>query len=124
MQVERVRAPLRAEADDRARLSLQPAKMVNAPQSGGSVRLVCRIEAANNWLEPVLTFLSFATPSPSADTLSTSHRSITYTDSTGSATNPSAVALGKPDCTVPMSCSTFTLTIGIYEGKVRRRLTF
>ena len=59
----------------------------------------------------LLTFLSFATPSPSADTLSTSHRSITYTDSTGSATNPSAVVLGKPDCTVPMSCSTFTLTI-------------
>src|ERR1700736_1085716 len=57
------------------------------------------------------SFRTSATPAPALDTLSTSHRSITYTDSTGSATNPSAVALGKPDCTVPMSCSIFTLTI-------------
>jgi PKD domain/Dockerin type I domain len=56
------------------------------------------------------------TPSPTSDTLSTSHRSITYTDSTGSLTNPSAVALGKPDCTVPMSCSTFDLTIDSSVG--------
>jgi hypothetical protein len=57
-----------------------------------------------------------AAPSPASATLSTSNRSITYTDSTGSLPNPSAVGLGAPVCTVPMSCSTFTLTIDSSVG--------
>lgn len=59
----------------------------------------------------LLAMFSFATPAPPAGTLSTANRSITYTDSTGSLPNPSGVALGAPNCTAPMSCSTFNLTI-------------
>src|SRR3984893_16551733 len=50
-------------------------------------------------------------PSPAGDTLSTSHRSITYTESGAMVPNDTGVALGVPDCTVPNSCSTFNLTI-------------
>jgi len=63
------------------------------------------------FLGVLLAMFSFATPAPTAATLSTSNRSITYTDSTGSAPNPSGVALGVPNCTAPNSCSTFLLTI-------------
>src|SRR5260370_25107374 len=61
----------------------------------------------------LLVMLSLAQggPSPASGTLSTSNRSLTYMDAVGSATNPSHLALGKPDCTVPNSCSIYTLTI-------------
>jgi PKD repeat protein len=55
-------------------------------------------------------------PSPASATLSTSHRSITYNDPTGSSPNPSHLANGKPICTVPGSCSTFTLTVDSSVG--------
>src|SRR2546423_10300925 len=59
-----------------------------------------------------LAMLSFATPAPPADTLSTSHPSVTYTDSTGAPPNLTGVALGKPNCGPTNSlCSIFTLTI-------------
>lgn len=54
---------------------------------------------------------SFAAPAPASGTLSTSNSSIAYTDMTGSAPNPSGVALSQPNCTAPNSCSTFLLTI-------------
>src|SRR5258708_16387512 len=61
----------------------------------------------------LLVMLSLAQggPSPASGTLSTSNRSLTYMDAVGSATNPSHLALGKPNCTVPNSCSIYTLTI-------------
>src|SRR5260370_6150892 len=61
----------------------------------------------------VLTFAQVPTPgpSPASGTLSTANRSLAYMDPVGSNTNPSHLALGKPDCTVPNSCSTFTLMI-------------
>jgi PKD repeat protein len=57
-----------------------------------------------------------AAPSPGSDTLSTSHRSITYTESGAQVPNETGVALGVPDCTVPNSCSTFDLTINSSVG--------
>lgn len=68
--------------------------------------------AVGSWL----AMWSFAVPAPAGDTLSTANRSITYTDSTGSLPNPSGVALGAPNCTAPMSCSTFNLTIDASVG--------
>jgi uncharacterized repeat protein (TIGR01451 family) len=64
----------------------------------------------------LLAMFSFAQvptpgPSPASGTLSTSNRSLTYMDPVGSNTNPSHLALGQPDCTVPNSCSIYTLTI-------------
>src|SRR5438270_2112603 len=64
----------------------------------------------------LLAILSFAPrvtadPSPSGATLSTSNRSITYTESGPMVQNDTGVALGQPDCTVPNSCSIFNLTI-------------
>jgi PKD repeat protein len=65
--------------------------------------------AAAAWL----TAVSFATPSPATATLSTSNKSITYTDSTGAPPNLTAVALGKPNCgPSDAACSVFTLNIG------------
>jgi hypothetical protein len=52
-----------------------------------------------------------ASPTPAGATLSTSNRSITYTESGAMTPNETGVALGAPDCTVPNSCSTFNLTI-------------
>jgi len=64
----------------------------------------------------MLAMLSFAQvptpgPSPASGTLGTANRSLAYMDPVGSNTNPSHLALGKPDCTVPNSCSIYTLTI-------------
>ena len=61
----------------------------------------------------VLTFAQAPTPgpSPASGTLSTANRSLTYMDPVGSNTNPSHLVLGKPNCTVPNSCSIYTLTI-------------
>src|ERR1700730_4771626 len=65
----------------------------------------CSIGASIGWF-------SLAAPSPAADTLSTSHRVITYTDSTGSPPNPSGVALSMPNCGPGDTlCSVFLLTI-------------
>jgi len=59
-----------------------------------------------------LAMISFATPTPTSGTLSTSNRTVTYMESAGGVIpNPSEVALSMPNCTVPMSCSTFLLTI-------------
>src|SRR5437773_186435 len=59
-----------------------------------------------------LAMFSFATPTPTSGTLSTSNRSITYMESDGGVVpNPSEVALSMPNCTAPNSCSTFNLTI-------------
>ncbi len=59
-----------------------------------------------------LAVLSLATPAPPADTLSPSHPSVAYTDSTGAPPNLTGVALGKPNCGPTNSlCSIFTLTI-------------
>ena len=56
--------------------------------------------------------LSFATPTPAGDVLSTSHRMITYTDSTGAPANPSPIATGVPQCGPTNAlCSVFNLTI-------------
>src|ERR1700730_200344 len=59
-------------------------------------------------------------PSPGTAALSTSNRSLTYTESGAQVPNETGVALGSPDCTVPNSCSTFNLTIdpsvGISSG--------
>lgn len=60
----------------------------------------------------LLAFVSFGTPTPAADTLSTSHRNITYTDPTGAPLNPSPIATGNPQCGPTNAlCSVFTLTI-------------
>ena len=60
----------------------------------------------------MLAIFSLATPAPAIGTLSTSNRSITYMESAGGVVpNPSEIALSMPNCTVPNSCSTFTLTI-------------
>jgi uncharacterized repeat protein (TIGR01451 family) len=61
----------------------------------------------------VLTFAQVPTPgpSPAGGTLSTANRRLTYMDPVGSSTNPSHLVLGKPDCSVPNSCSIYTLTI-------------
>src|SRR5438270_10928807 len=65
----------------------------------------------------LLAMFSFATPTPTSGTLSTSNRSITYMESTGGVVpNPSEVALSMPNCTAPNSCSTFTLTIDSSVG--------
>lgn len=50
------------------------------------------------------------TASPASGTLSPGNPSIIYTDGP-LVTNPSHLALGEPDCTAPMSCSDFTLTV-------------
>src|SRR3984893_13431341 len=50
-------------------------------------------------------------PSPASATLSTSNRTITYTDSTGAPPNLTGVALGKPNCgPTGALCSIFNLT--------------
>lgn len=59
----------------------------------------------------LLGMFSLAVSAPAGAVLSTSDRSITYTDSTGSLPNPSGLALGAPNRTAPMSCSTLNLTI-------------
>ena len=59
-----------------------------------------------------LTLLSVATPTPASDTLSTSHRAISYTDTTGAPPNLTPVATGAPNCgPTGALCSTFNLTI-------------
>jgi hypothetical protein len=59
-----------------------------------------------------LAMVSFATPSPTTDTLTTSHN-ITYTDSTGAPLNPTPIATGTPTCGPSNAlCSVFTLNIG------------
>ncbi len=50
-------------------------------------------------------------PSPGGGTLTTAGQTITYTDAGPFVTNPSHLALGQPDCTVPNSCSDFVLTV-------------
>lgn len=53
-----------------------------------------------------------AAPSPAGDTLSTAHRAITYTDSTGAPLNPTPIATGTPTCGPSNAlCSVFNLTI-------------
>src|SRR5713101_2416558 len=71
--------------------------------------VVCAASA----LLAVLTFAQVPTPgpSPASGTLSTANRSLAYMDPVGSNTNPSHLALGQPDCTVPNSCSIYTLMI-------------
>src|SRR5438105_2550640 len=65
----------------------------------------------------VLAMFSFATPSPTGDVLTTSHRTITYNDSTGSPPNPTGFALGNPNCGPNDSaCSVFNLTIDSSVG--------
>src|SRR6202521_491768 len=69
------------------------------------------------FLGALLAMFSFATPTPPSGTLSTANRTITYSESDGGVIpNPSEVALNMPDCTVPMSCSTFLLTINPSVG--------
>src|SRR5205085_4013933 len=59
-----------------------------------------------------LAMFSFATPTPSGDTLSTAHTTITYTDSTGAPLNPTPIATGVPNCgPTGALCSIFNLTI-------------
>jgi len=58
-----------------------------------------------------------SSPAPAGDTLSTSHRSITYTDSNGAPPNLTGLALGKPNCgPTGALCSTFNLTISPTVG--------
>jgi len=58
-----------------------------------------------------------AAPSPGSATLSTTNRIITYSESNGGVVpNPSEVALSMPNCTAPMSCSTFDITISPTVG--------
>ena len=71
-----------------------------APAKETAARLQTKRETAPN------------TPSPTGATLSTSNRTITYTDSTGAPLNLTGVALGKPNCgPTGALCSTFNLTI-------------
>ena len=66
---------------------------------------LCSIGASIGWL-------SFAAPTPTAGTLSTSNRSITYADPVGSPPNLTGFALGNPNCGPNDSlCSVFNLTI-------------
>ena len=58
------------------------------------------------------SFVSLAAPSPAAGTLSTSNRTVTYSEPAGMQTpNDTGVALGQPVCIAPTDCSTFDLTI-------------
>ncbi|MDQ6808052.1 MAG: hypothetical protein M3Z64_01290 [Verrucomicrobiota bacterium] len=60
----------------------------------------------------LLALVSFAAPAPATGTLSTSNRTVTYTDSTGAPANPSPIATGVPNCgPTGALCSTFKLTI-------------
>ncbi|MEY2481326.1 MAG: hypothetical protein QOI04_2253 [Verrucomicrobiota bacterium] len=53
-----------------------------------------------------------SSPAPAADTLSTSHRTVTYTDPNGAPPNLTGLALGRPNCgPTGALCSTFNLTI-------------
>src|ERR1700730_3975068 len=71
-----------------------------APAKETAARLQTKRETAPN------------TPSPTRATLSTSNRTITYTDSTGAPPNLTGLALGKPNCgPTGALCSTFNLTI-------------
>jgi hypothetical protein len=59
-----------------------------------------------------LASLSFAAPSPASGTLSTSNRTVTYSEPAGMQTpNETGVATGQPICIAPTDCSTFNLTI-------------
>ncbi|HMG06349.1 MAG TPA: PKD domain-containing protein, partial [Chthoniobacterales bacterium] len=69
------------------------------------------------FLGVLLAMFSFATPTPTSGILSTSIRTVNYTESDGGVVpNPSEVALSMPNCTAPMSCSTFLLTIDSSVG--------
>jgi PKD domain-containing protein len=71
-----------------------------APSKETAARLQTKRETAPN------------TPSPTSATLSTSNRTITYTDSTGAPPNLTGLALGKPNCgPTGALCSIFNLTI-------------
>src|SRR5437867_2274636 len=48
---------------------------------------------------------------PATGTLTPTSGPLTYTAGPFAAANPSAQAFGLPDCTAPMSCDTFTLTV-------------
>ncbi|MGI9087728.1 MAG: PKD domain-containing protein [Chthoniobacterales bacterium] len=59
-----------------------------------------------------LAVFSFGTPAPTSGTLSTSNRSISYTDATGAPPNLTPVATGTPNCgPTGALCSIFNLTI-------------
>ena len=59
-----------------------------------------------------LAIFSFAAPSPTGATLSTSVRSLSYPDSLGAPLNPSHVAAGSPNCgPTGALCSIYNLTI-------------
>ena len=59
-----------------------------------------------------LAMFSFGVPTPSGDTLTATHRTTTYTDSTGAPLNPTPIATGVPNCgPTGALCSTFNLTI-------------
>jgi PKD repeat protein len=59
-----------------------------------------------------LASLSFAAPTPTSGTLSTSNRTVTYSEPAGMQTpNETGVATGQPICIAPTDCSTFDLTI-------------
>src|SRR3954470_20271866 len=63
-------------------------------------------------LGAMLALFGFAATTPPSDTLSTSHRSITYTDPVGSPPNLTGFALGNPNCGPNNAlCSVFALTI-------------
>ena len=83
----------------------------NSSQSGFTVtRILAALVLCSVGL--VLTLLSLATPTPPADTLSTAHRIVTYTDNTGAPPNLTGVALGKPNCgPTGAACSIFTLHV-------------
>jgi len=63
-----------------------------------------------------LAMLSFASPNPAAGTLSPANdrqHPLTFTDSSPLAPNPTGEGVGfsQPNCTVPNTCSTYTLTL-------------
>jgi hypothetical protein len=64
----------------------------------------------------VFSFVSFATPNPSSGTLSPANGTqnpLTFTDTSPLVPNPTGEGVGfsQPTCTVPNTCSTYTLNL-------------
>jgi PKD repeat protein len=60
------------------------------------------------------SFISYATPSPTGGTLSTSSGPLAFTDTSPLVPNATGEGVGfsAPTCTVPNTCSSYTLTLG------------
>jgi hypothetical protein len=60
-----------------------------------------------------MSLVAFAAPTPPAGTLSVSSGPLTFVDNTPLVNNPTGEGIGfsKPTCTVPNTCSTYTLTL-------------